>query len=172
MRSLIFCLSLALAPFAAGCARHYIPNTDVEETDLNRKVIEFCEQYRNAVELRNVALLLKFADPKYYEDGGSVDTSDDLDYAGLKAFLEDKFKKSKAIRYEIRYRNVTAGRRNSILVDYTYTASYKVPTGLGESDGEGAVGGGSGGDVWRREVADNRLELVPKGESFKILGGM
>jgi hypothetical protein len=166
MRSLIFCFALAVAPLAAGCARHYIPNTDVEETDLNRKVIEFCEEYRNAVELRNVALLLKFADPKYYEDGGSVDTSDDLDYAGLKAFLEDKFKKSKAIRYEIRYRNVTAGRRNSILVDYTYTASYKVPTDVGE--GEGAVGG----DVWRREVADNRLELVPKGESFKILGGM
>ena len=151
-------LALAVAPVALGCAAQYIPNTDVEETDLNRQVIEFCEKYRRAVELRNVGLLLKFADPMYYEDGGSVDTSDDLDYAGLKDFLEAEFKKSKAIRYEIRYRNVTAGRRNSILVDYTYTASYKVP--------------GLEGEVWRREVADNRLELVPSGETFKILAGM
>ena len=113
------------------------------------------------IELRNVGQLMKFADPSYYEDGGSVDTSDDHDYAGLKEFLEGEFRKAKAIRYEIRYRQVTAGRRNdSIFVDYTYTASYKVPT---TADSE---------DVWRREVADNRLELVRSGESFKIVAGM
>jgi hypothetical protein len=159
MRSLLVALALAVLPL--GCATHYIPNTDVEETDLNRSVIEFCEQYRRAVELRNVGQLMKFADPSYYEDGGSVDTSDDHDYAGLKEFLEGEFRKAKAIRYEIRYRQVTAGRRNdSIFVDYTYTASYKVPT---TADSE---------DVWRREVADNRLELVRSGESFKIVAGM
>jgi hypothetical protein len=157
----------ALTPVAAlvgcavvlsSCATHYIPNTDVEDTDFNRKVIEFCEEYRRAVERRNTALLLKLAHPAYYEDGGNVDTSDDLDYAGLKQYLEVKFVQAKAIRYEIRYRRVGQGRRNVVYVDYTYSASYKIPTGQG--------------DVWRRRVADNRLELVPQGESFKILGGM
>jgi len=157
MRSLLV-LALSLLPL--GCATQYIPNTDVEETELNRRVIEFCEQYRRAVELRNVGQLMKFADPSYYEDGGSVDTSDDHDYAGLKEFLEGQFRQAKAIRYEIRYRQVSPGRRNdSIFVDYTYTASYKVPTQME-------------GDVWRREVADNRLELVRSGESFKIIAGM
>ena len=28
------------------------------------------------------------------------------------------------------------------------------------------------GDVWRRSVADNRLELSPKGDTFRILAGM
>lgn len=142
-----------------GCTTHYIPNTDVEDTDKNRKVIDFCEQYRHAVELRNVPVLLKLADPRYYEDGGNADASDDLDYAGLKDYLEGRFKDTRAIRYEIRYRRIGEGRKeHSIYVDYTFSASYKIPT----PDGE----------LWHREVADNRLELVPSGDTFKILSGM
>jgi hypothetical protein len=142
-----------------GCTQMTIPNTDVEDTDFNRGVVDFCEDYRHAVERRNVPLLLKLADQKYYEDGGSTDTSDDLDYAGLKSYLEGKFKDVKSIRYEVRYREVSRGRNEEVYVDYTYSASYKIPTPKG--------------DVWRRRVADNRLELKPEGHgAFKILAGM
>lgn len=152
-------LALLVAVSTSACAAHYIPNTDVEDTDRNRKVIDFCEQYRHAVEHRNVAMLLQFADPRYYEDGGNADASDDLDYAGLREYLEGRFKDTRAIRYEIRYRRVGEGRKeHSIYVDFTFSASYKIPT----PDGE----------LWHREVADNRLELVPAGETFKILSGM
>lgn len=149
---------LPLLVWLAGCAHQRIPNTDVEETDFNRRVIEFCEEYRRAVERRNVGLLLRFAHPRYYEDGGSIDTSDDLDYPGLKGYLDGQFKQTSAIRYEIRYRRVGKDTRGNVLVDYTYSASYKVPS--------------SNGDVWRRRVADNRLELIPEGEKFRILSGM
>jgi hypothetical protein len=149
---------IALGLIEVGCTRETIPNTDVEDNDFNRVVVEFCEDYRHAVERRNIVLLLKLADPKYYEDGGSVDTSDDLDYAGLKAYLEGKFRDVKSIRYEVRYRDVTRGRNDEVFVDYTYSASYKIPTPKG--------------DVWRRRVADNRLELKPDGERFKIVAGM
>ena len=157
MKAPVWLLAAVLVA-APACATHYIPNTDVEDTSDNRRVIEFCEQYRRAVENRNVAQLLKFADPRYYEDGGNVDATDDMDFAGLKSYLEDRFKETRAIRYEIRYRRVGEGRKNSIFVDYTYSASYKIPTPTG--------------DLWRRRVADNRLELVPTGETFKILAGM
>ena len=94
----------------AGCATHYIPNTDVEDNDENRKVIAFCEKYRHAVEERNVPLLLSMASPRYYEDGGNVDATDDMDFAGLRDYLEGRFKDTRAIRYEIRYRKVNRGR--------------------------------------------------------------
>jgi hypothetical protein len=111
------------------------------------------------VELRNVPALLKLADARYYEDGGNADASDDLDYAGLQEYLEGRFKDTRAIRYEIRYRRIGEGRKvSSIYVDYTFSASYKIPT----PDGE----------LWHRQVAENRLELVPSGETFKILSGM
>ena len=151
-------LVLGLAVALSGCAHEYLPNTDVEDNDFNRKVVEFCEDYRHAVERKNVGLLIKLAHEKYYEDGATIDTSDDLDLAGLKSYLESKFRDVKSIRYEIRYRNVTIGRNDEIYVDYTYSASYQLPSPKG--------------DVWRRTVADNRLSLIPNGESFRIVSGM
>jgi hypothetical protein len=142
----------------AGCATHYIPNTDVEDNDENRRVITFCEKYRHAVEERNVPLLIDMASPRYYEDGGNVDAADDIDFAGLREYLEGKFKDTRAIRYEIRYRRVRRASENKILVEFTYTASYKIP--------------GIKGEEWRHTVQDNRLDLVPEQASFKILAGM
>jgi hypothetical protein len=150
---------LVLAAFTAlGCTHQYILNTDVEDTDFNRKVIDYCEQYRHAVEQRNTARLLKMAHPSYFEDGGNVDASDDMNYADLEKYLTTQFNQTSAIRYEIHYREVSEGRKNTVLVDYTYSASYKIPT--------------SHGDVWRRRVADNRLQLMREGEGFRILSGM
>lgn len=156
-------LGLAFGAFVlcvplAGCAARYIPNTDVEDTDDNREVIKFCETYRRAIEMQNVPALLTMASSKYYEDGGNVDPTDDLDFAGLEDWLGGRFKDTKAIRYEIRYRRVTKGDRNRILVLYTYSASYKVP-GLKQ-------------DEWRHTVSENRLELEPEGRSYKIVAGM
>ena len=152
-------LSFVLLSLLTGCARQVIPNTDVKDTTANRKVIQFCEEYRRAVETRKIGMLFSLAHPKYYENGGNIDATDDIDYAGLKEFLQLRFSNTRAIRYEIRYRRVQEGPKKTILVDYTYSASYKIPT----DDGE---------DVWRRQVADNRLELVPNKDSFLILSGM
>jgi hypothetical protein len=159
LRGLRKLLTIALfGVLGAGCTTHYIPNTDVEDTDDNRRIIDFCEQYRHAVENRNIPKLLQLADSRYYEDGGNADSSDDLDFDGLKEYLEGQFKQTRAIRYEIHYRRVSEGRKKTLFVDYTYTASYKIPSPTG--------------DLWRRRVADNRLEIMPQGESFKILAGM
>jgi hypothetical protein len=160
------CLGLALLTLV-GCNHDYIPNTQVEDSDFNRDVIAYCEDYRHAVERRNTEQLLKMADAKYYEDGGTVDTSDDLDLDGLKAYLHKEFGKTTAIRYEIFYRDISIGRSNQVFVDYTYSASYKVPGPIVPGNNSGAPN-----EVWRRRVADNRLELVRNGESFRILSGM
>jgi len=156
LRSLL--LLLVSVVLSLGCSHQYIINTDVEDTDFNRRVVEYCEGYRHAVEQRNTAKLLKMAHPSYYEDGGNVDASDDMNYEGLEEYLNSQFKNTTAIRYEIHYRNVTEGRKDTVLVDYTYSASYKIPT--------------SHGDVWRRRVADNRMQLAREGEGFRILSGM
>jgi hypothetical protein len=136
-----------------------IPNTDVTDTALNRKIVEFCEEYRHAVENRKVGELLNMAHPKYYENGGNIDATDDIDRAGLKDFLDERFRDARAIRYEIRYRRVEVTEEEKVFVDYTYSASYKIPGPTGE-------------EVWHRQVADNRLELVPYEDSYLILSGM
>jgi hypothetical protein len=157
-RAMVLVILAVVGVAAVGCSTQHIPNTDVEDNEYNRRVIQFCEDYRRAVERRNTAMLLKLAHPDYYEDGGNIDTSDDIDYAGLREYLETRFAVVKAVRYEIRYRRVGKGRKDTIHVDYTYSASYKIPSDRG--------------DIWRRRVADNRLELMPSGEAFLILSGM
>jgi hypothetical protein len=159
--SLKICAVLLVSTLT-GCAHDFIPNTQVEDSDFNRQVIAYCEEYRHAVERRNTEALLRMADPKYYEDGGTIDTGDDLGLDGLKAYLEKEFKQTSQIRYEIFYRDISFGRSNQVFVDYTYSASYKVPVPGSETHAE----------VWRRRVADNRLELVQDGEKFRILSGM
>ena len=154
---LVLAAFLALAAPLAGCATHYIPNTDVEDNDENRKLIGFCERYRHAVETKDIATLMKLAAPNYYEDGGTTDPTDDIDYAGLQQYLMGRFQDASSIRYEMRYRRVKK-ERDLIYIEYTYSASYRIP--------------GSKGDEWRRKVEDNRLELVPYQDEYRIVSGM
>lgn len=159
IRRIFFALALSVAvPVLGGCSHDLIPNTDVEDTSENRKVIMFCEEYRQAVEEKNIIKLLKLADERYYEDGGNAKPDDDIDYDGLKDYLTSKFLQTNAIRYEIRYRRVTFNESNDVYVDYTYTASYRIP-GINRED-------------WRHTVADNRLVLKPKDDAYIIVSGM
>lgn len=148
----VVCLALS------ACSQHLIPNTDVEDTSQNRDLIKFCEEYRHAVERLDVDSLIGMAHPDYYEDGGNVDATDDLDYAGLREYLKGEFKNANAIRYEMHYRRISRDEDQRWNIAYTYTASYKLP------DGEG--------QLWHREVAENQLTLLPTTEGFLILAGM
>jgi hypothetical protein len=162
MQKLVAAAALSLASLvslgATGCSKTYIPNTDVEDSSQNKKVITFCEEYRHAVEEKDVGRLLKLASPRYYEDGGNTNPEDDIDFDGLKDYLTSTFVKTQTIRYEIRYRNVVFNENKKIFIEYTFSASYRIP--------------GLKGEEWKHTVADNRLEIVPDGESFKILAGM
>ena len=151
-----FAFAVALA--TTGCSKTYIPNTDVEDTGDNKKIVLFCERYRHALEDKNVAEVLKLMSPGYFEDGGNTKNEDDADYEKVREFLTGDFLKTTGIRYEIRYRRVSFGNNNHIWVDYTYAAAWKLP--------------GVKGDEWHHKVADNRLDLIPDGDSYKIVGGM
>lgn len=156
-RVCVFGLVLAASSALFACTTKYIPNTDVADTEENRELIAFCEEYRRAVERKNIGALLKLASERYYEDGGNVDASDDIDLAGLEEYLSDRFQDASAIRYEIRYRDVSR-EDDRIFVDYTYSASFRIP--------------GVNGEEWKRRVEDNRLELVEEDGKLRIIAGM
>ena len=141
-----------------ACTQSLIPNTDIEDTAMNRDLVDICERYRHAVELKDVEALMEMAHPDYYEDGGNVDATDDLDYAGLRKYLNSQFLDARAIRYEIHYRRVSKNESDGWDVAYTYSASYKLPDGEGE--------------LWHREVSENQLTLVPADAGYLIVSGM
>ena len=151
-------LLVFLAAPVAGCGASLIANTDVEDSSENRRVLAFCERYRHAVEAGDVDTLVSMVSPRYFETGGNAKATDDLDYNGLRAYLANYFMRTKSIRYEIRYHRVNETENKIIQIDYTYTASYQIPT--------------TKGDLWHRSVRDNRLQLLRDGDTFKILSGM
>jgi hypothetical protein len=157
-RTLARLFVLATAALAVACSKPFIPNTDIEDTGENRGVIVFCEKYRHALEDRDVAQLLKLMSPAYFEDGGNSKAGDDADFDKIRDFLTSDFLRTSGIRYEIRYRRLTFTETNHIFVDYTYAAAWKLP--------------GIKGDEWHHQVADNRLDLVREGDSYKIVSGM
>jgi hypothetical protein len=155
---IVLLLALATVANTLACSKTLIPNTDVEDTGENRSVIYFCERYRKDLEERNVADLLKMMSPAYFDTGGTAKSDDAVDFDQVRDFLTGDFLKTSGIRYEIRYRRVTFTPQEHIFVDYTYAAAWKIP--------------GAKADEWHHRVADNRLDLVHDGESFKILRGM
>ena len=157
-RTICLVATLLLCLAGLGCAKTFIPNTDVEDAGENRKVVLFCEQYRHAVEDKNVAQLLKMMSQAYFEDGGNTKSEDDADYDRVREFLTGDFLQTAGIRYEIRYRRITYTQTNHIYVDYTYAAAWKIP--------------GVKADEGHHRVSDNRLDLMRDHESYKILGGM
>ena len=161
MRTILLALALPVGLGAlVACSNTFIPNTDVEDSSPNRKVIAFCEEYRHAMEDRNVAKLVAMASPRYHDDHGTPKGDDDTDYETLPVELKDKLLKTTSIRYEIRYQKVIFTENNHVLVNFRYSASFRTPTK--ENDrGE-----------WHHKVDDNQLDLVPDGEGYKILAGM
>jgi hypothetical protein len=150
-------VAIFIAVAVSGCQKRFIPNTEIEDNDFNREVINFCERYRHAVEDLNVGLLLSMASPRYFDNAGTPSGDDDCDKEGLEAVLSKRFSVVKAMRFEIKYRNIF--EQNSVIyVEYTYTMSFQY------TDGDK--------NRWHNTTADNRLEIERVENGFLFLSGM
>ena len=152
----VLCLSLGAA---AGCDKD-IPNTTVKDTPENRAVITFMENYRNAVESRDVGALLAMAHPQYLDDNGTPSGDDDLDYRALKRKLATWRERVTDVRYEIKYRTITR-EMDRVLIAYRYSASFRIA--YDEED-----------QRWSRRIGENRLVLLYDNiqNRYYVLSGM
>lgn len=160
----IYTLRLALlcAPLLyalAGCEPTMIPNTHVEDTLANREIVDFVEQYRTAMEQRNTGALLALASQNYFDDMGTPNGQDDIDYDGLKAGLTRLREEVLGTRYQISYRAVTFDENDQrVLVDMLYTGWFRVNT--------------SDGPTWKRKLEPHRIVLAREDGKLRIVSGM
>jgi hypothetical protein len=158
-RDLTAAASLAVLFAVAGCQKN-IPNTTVKDTAENRAVITFMENYRNAVEARDIGALLAMAHPQYLDDNGTPSGDDDLDYRGLQKKLSRWRERVTDVRYEIKYRTINR-EMDRVLVAYRYSASFRIA--YGEDD-----------QRWSRRIGENRLVLLYDDveSRYYVLSGM
>lgn len=154
--AVVLCVSTALG---AGCDKN-IPNTTVKDTPENRAVITFMENYRNAVEARDVGALLAMAHPQYLDDNGTPSGDDDIDYRGLQQKLSRWRERVTDVRYEIKYRTITR-EMDRVLIAYRYSASFRIA--YDEED-----------QRWSRRIGENQLVLLYDDieSRYYVLSGM
>ena len=156
-RPQLFALALWVAA-AAGCAHQTIPNTHVPDTAENREIIDFVEKYRQAVEDRDIAMLLRMTSPFYFDDMGTPGGLDDIDYDTLRAALVRMRKEVLGARYQISYRSICFVPDDRVLVDLLYTGWFKLDTPEGPQ--------------WRRRLEPHRIVLAREDGKLLIMSGM
>jgi hypothetical protein len=157
MRSLLVVLfTLALS---VACGPSYIDGTTVPDTVENRELVTMIEDYRLAVENRDVSTLAQLVSRSYFENASTTGiTDDDYGYEELLKevlpVLRDNVRK---VIYKLTVERVQIkGSRANVFVAWELTCQY--------------VEGGQEG--WSTAKDRNRIDLVIEDGRWKIISGL
>jgi len=132
-------LFLIAAMVSVGACAHqvtYVPGTRVPYSDINKSVLDTCEEYRLSVERGDADALMLMAHKQYWEDSGTPSGSDDYGVEGLRNVLLTRLQKASDIRYSVRYVGVhqqcnTLREGCRATVDVMIDASFTIANPLG-----------------------------------------
>ena len=140
----------------AACAKN-IPDTEIRDTPDNRAIIAVVDAYRKAFDTRNVDAVMALVSPAYYDDAGSADASDDIDYKALPGVLRDTFSRITQVRVEFGITDIIVnGDRGQ--ADLFYDAKYRITTPRHE--------------IPKRDTDIQRILLKKDATGWKIISGL
>src|SRR5512137_2556518 len=157
MRFPPFVVPAVLAALGLAACAKYLPNTEIRDTPDNRAIIAVIDAYRKAFDTRNVDGVMALVSPSYYDDAGTVDASDDVDYKALPQVLRDTFSRITQVRIEFGITDIVVNG-NKGQADLFYDAKYRVMTPRTE--------------IAKRDTDIQRLLLERDGQSWKIISGL
>ena len=140
----------------AACAKN-LPNTEIRDTPDNRAIIAVVDAYRKAFDTRNVDGVMALVSPAYYDDSGTIDPADDVDYAALPAVLRDTFARISQVRIEFGITDIIVNGDKG-QADLFYDAKYRVMTPRNE--------------IAKRDTDIQRILLQRDGLAWKIISGL
>lgn len=152
-----FATLLAAAAILAGCSAKRIPGTDIKDSPETRGVVDAIEQYRVAVERRDANAVLALVSRKYFDNAGTTDPGDDIDYEQLRKRLVDDYAKLIAVNLEIAVKRIDVeGDRASAFV--FYDERYRIRMKSGE--------------VARQASDIHRMQLVREDGAWRFVSGL
>jgi hypothetical protein len=157
--AVVVMVSLALVG-VGGCKPDLIPGTQVEDSEENRKVLEFLTRYQAAMQARKADAVVTLCAADYYERNGNDDPKDDYNLDGLRDKLNDHFARTKEIVLEV-YVQEIARADGLVKVAYRYNTRALVSF--------------PSGDKWLTATDVNKITLRPvEGDDagFRILAGL
>lgn len=158
---------------AAGCGDQFIrsdelyqddpgfsiaEDAEIPDTTQSRQALDVLAQYRQAVVQKDFGALNRLVSSDYYDNAGTTDTTkDDYDAERLSEVFEMMAEHTESITYKVLVKDVEI-QKDRAFVDYEYEYSYQYKFGDEVK--------------WDAGVEVNRLELVEKGASYKIVSGL
>lgn len=130
----------------------------IADTTENRQVMDVLISYRNALVRKDVGTLRRLISQRYYDNGGTTDTTrDDYSAESLPEVFELLAQNADQIRYEVVVKNVEV-KEGIAFVDYEYQYAYQYV--VGEQP------------TWDAGLDVNRLELESENGEWKIVSGL
>src|SRR5690606_17298047 len=137
---------LGLAAFA-GCSTRHIRNTQIEDIEENRAILQVIEQYRRAVVDSDAPSNLDLTRARTFEHPSTPgDPRDDYDKAGLRTKLEESFSRVQDQDLRIDVRKLHQLDDDKAAVEYRFHLRYRLA--LPSAEG------------WREFIDVNRVVLV------------
>ncbi len=141
----------------AGCSPRLIRGTEIPDNADTRAIVGTLDRYRQAWERRDAAAILALVSAGYFDDAGTADPSDDLDYAGLQKAVPDTLVRLTSARLDLKVTRIAVdGDRAEAYV--RFDARYRVATRAGE--------------VAKVQADVNRVLLVKEQGTWKIRSGL
>ena len=154
MRRLLVALVL-LGAFAA--CRRTIPNTDILDSADTRAILAVIEQYRAAAERRDAAKVMGLVSKSYFDDAGTPDPADDLDYGQLAKAVAADYGRLPSTRLELSVKQIDVAGDRAVAYLF-YEAHYRITTPKGE--------------VPKQEQDVSRMVFAREGGAWKITSGL
>jgi hypothetical protein len=127
----LFLFSLITIFFVSGCQPKKIPSTNVSPTRENKKIVKFLEQYKAALEKRNVEAIMEMVAKDYNDNMGSEDPGLHVDYLDLKEKLEKTMPRLQDLRLGIFVQHIARLEKDKYEIVFYFNrhALIDVPSG-------------------------------------------
>jgi ketosteroid isomerase-like protein len=124
-------LALAAVPLVVGCGTRRIPGTEIKDNRDTRAIYSVIEQYHGAAEKRDAAAVMALVSKQYFDDAGTPDPGDDVDYGQLRKRISEDYSKLTAVRLDIQVRGIDVDDDHAAAYIY-YEEHYRIATRAGE----------------------------------------
>lgn len=122
-------LALCIAP-VSGCSKKMIPSTNVKDTRENRRIVNFLQNYRAAVEKRSVESVMELVAADYADNMGSEDPKEYINYFDLKDRLQTYFPRILDIRLGMFVQHISQVKEDKHKYEVVFYFSKQVLTDM------------------------------------------
>ena len=169
MKKFIFIAIISAAAMVLSCGPRLIEGTTIADNDTNRAILKVFQEYAQAFQEKNADKIVKNVSEKYYDPNGTDQADDDVDYNGIKTFLNSaEFKEIVRIEPIFVLKELTVEGDKAKLL-FFFEARYK---GKDETTPARKSVLNDSNEKWEKVSDINIMMLQKEKDGWKIISGI